>query len=362
MAITVRFLKLCPSTITTKQPCTLLWGKAVGGYSETGQFTLLLSIIRKNKIMKVAKIILCIFLINLFIFLISASLVLADQSQNVDAYVTDWRDTTYLIKNIRSDFQPNDPLSFSAYYGVSSLTIPFSNIKRIIVTDRVLLSLSEDFSKTNYYSSGEIILKNDELLQCHWMTHGWRGYNKYDGLISIEGNSWKEIKFRGFHNPKKRVKLGKQGAYPYTIHVSSFKNKHVANSVAIKLREKGLPAFVCPVQIPNRGEFHRIFIGFYSTFRETRKAAQKLKGVKNLFPLEAKMPYAIQVGTFNSDQKLKKLEAGLQSKTYLTYAIPDATANHRSKLLFGAFRTAEETAIFTQKLQNEGFEAKMVTR
>ena len=312
--------------------------------------------------MKVAKIIICIFLFNLCIFLISASLVLADQSHSVDAYVTDWRDTTYLIKNIRSDFQPNDPLSFYAYYGVSTLTIPFSNIKRIIVTDRALLNISKDFSEAKYYSSGKIILTSDELLQCQWISHGWQGYNKYDGLISIKGNSWKEIKFRGFHNPKKRVKLDKQGTYPYTIHVSSFKNKHVANSVAIKLREKGLPAFVCPVQIPNRGEFHRIFIGFYSTFRETKKAALKLKGVKNLYPLEAKMPYAIQVGTFNSDQKLKKLEADLQSKTYLTYAVPDATANHQTKLLFGAFRTAKESEIFSNMLQNEGFETKVVKR
>ena len=362
MAITVRFLNLCPSTITTKQPCTPLWGKAEAGNSETGQFILFLSIIRKNKTMKVAKIIICIFLFNLCIFLISASLILADQSHGVDAYVTDWTDTTYLIKNVRSDFQPNDPLSFYAYYGVSTLTIPFSNIKRIIVTDRALLSLSEDFSEAKHYSSGEITLTNDEILQCRWVSNGWKGYNKYDGLISIEGNSWKEIKFRGFHNPKKKIKLGKQGAYPYTIHVSSFKNKQVANSVAVNLREKGFPAFVCPVQLPIRGEFHRIFIGFYSTFRETRKAAQKLKGAKNLYPLEAKMPYAIQVGTFNSDQNLKKLAADLQSKTYLTYAVPDATANHRTKLLFGAFRTAEETAIFTKKLQNEGFEAKVVTR
>jgi SPOR domain len=362
MAITVRFLKLCPSAITTKQPCALLWGKAEAGHSETGQFILFLSIIRKHKIMKVAKIIICIFLFNLCIFLISASLVLADQSHGVDAYVTDWRDTTYLIKNVRSDFQPNDSLSFYAYYGVSTLTIPFSSIKRIIVTDRTLLTLSEDFSEAKHYSSGEIILTNDELLQCHWISHGWKGYNKYDGLISIEGNSWKEIKFRGFDNPKKGLRLGKQGAYPYTIHVSSYRNKHVAYNAAIKLREKGSPAFVCPVQLPIRGEFYRIFIGFYSTFRETRKAALKLKGAKDLYPLEAKMPYAIQVGTFNSDQNLKKVESDLQSKTYLTYAVPDATANHRTKLLFGAFRTAKEASIFTKMIQNDGFEAKVVTR
>lgn len=312
--------------------------------------------------MKVAKIIICVFLFNLCIFLVSASLVLAEQSHSIDAYVTDWKDTTYLIKNVRSDFQPNDPFSFHVYYGVSTLTIPFSNIKRIIVTDRVLLNVSRDFSEARYYSSGEIILTNDKLLKCRWRPHGWIGYNKYDGLISIEGNAWKKIEFKSFSNPKKKVGFGKQGAYPYTIHVSSFKSKDVANSVAIKLREKGLPAFVCPVQIPNRGKFHRVFIGFYSTFRETRKAALKLKGVKNLYPLEAKMPYAIQVGTFNSDQKLKKLEADLQSKTYLTYAVHDATANHGTKLLFGAFRTAKETAIFAKMLQNEGFEAKVVKR
>jgi len=312
--------------------------------------------------MKVAKIIICTVLINLCIFLVSVSSLLADQSHGIDAYVTDWKDTTYVIKNVRSDFQPNDPYSFYAYYGVSTLTIPFSNIKRIIVTDVVLLNVSKDFTEAKYYSSGEIILTNNEHLQCRWISHGWQGYNKYDGLISIEENSWKEIKFGGFNKPKKRAKLGEHGTYPYTIHVSSFKSKRIANSEALKLREKGLPAFVCPVQIPNRGEFHRIFIGFYSTFRETKKAALKLKGVKNLYPLEAKMPYAIQIGTFNSDQKLQKLEADLQSKTYLTYAVPEATENHQTKLLFGAFRTAKETAIYSKMLQNEGFEAKVVKR
>jgi len=74
------------------------------------------------------------------------------------------------------------------------------------------------------------------------------------------------------------------------------------------------------------------------------------------------MPYAIQVGTFNSDQELKKLEADLQSKTYLAYSVPDMAENNKTKLLFGAFRTEKETAIFTKKLQNKGFEAKVVRR
>lgn len=331
--------------------------------------------------MKVTKTNLMIFLFTLSVFLVSEGLVLADQSHRIDAYVTDWKDTTYLIKNVRSDFQPNDPLSFYAYYGASRLTIPFSKIRQIIVTERIVSSLSENFSEAKYYSSGEIILTNNELLKCSWVSNGWRGYNKYDGLIFVDESSWREVKFGSFNDLKKKVKyrrfdnprkatgrakkatgLGKQGAYPYTIHVSSFRNKRVANSMAKKLRKSGLPAFVCPAQIPNRGKFHRIFIGFYKTFRETKKAALKLKGIKYLYPLEAKMPYAVQLGTFNSDQKLKKLEADLQSKTYLTYTVPDTTENHKTKLLFGAFRTKKETARYTEKLQNEGFDAKVVKR
>jgi hypothetical protein len=311
--------------------------------------------------MKITKTIMWIFLFTLCIFLISESLVLAGQSYGVDAYVTDWTDTNYIVKDVRSDFYPNTH-AFYAYYGVSALTLPLSNITRIIVTDRILITSSTNYSEPKYYCFGEIILKNNESLRCSWTPNGWKGVNKFDGEIFIGKNYWKEIKFGGFNNLKKRVGSGKPSAYPYTIHVSSFKNKHVANSVAMKLKKEGIPAFVCPAQIPNRGEYHRIFIGFYKTFKETRKAALKLKGVKNLYPLEAKMPYAIQVGTFNSDQELKKLEADLQSKTYLAYSVPDMAENSKTKLLLGAFRTEKETAVLTKKLQNEGFEAKVIMR
>jgi cell division septation protein DedD len=303
-------------------------------------------------------------LLTLCILLVSASLVFAEQSNGINAYVTDWTDANYVIKDVHSDYHPNDPFTFYAYYRASVLTLPLSKIKRIMVTDRIFLSHSKDFSEPKYYCSGEIILKDDELLECSWISNGWKGYNNYDGLIFIGENSWKEIKFGNFNTRKKKVRLGldKQNGYPYTIHVSSFRNKHIANSVAMKLREKGVTAFVCPARIPDRGEYHRIFIGFYRTFKEARKAALKLKGKENLYPLEAKMPYAVQLGTFNSDQELKELEAALQSKAYLTYSVPDEGANNKTKLLFGAFRTEKETAMFTKKLQNQGFEAKVAKR
>ena len=74
------------------------------------------------------------------------------------------------------------------------------------------------------------------------------------------------------------------------------------------------------------------------------------------------MPYAILVGTFASDLELKKLEADLRSKAYLTYSIPDEPDSNGTRLLIGAFRTAKEATVLTKKLQKEGFNAKVVRR
>ena len=151
-------------------------------------------------------------------------------------------------------------------------------------------------------------------------------------------------------------------AYPYTIHVSSYRNKKKANRLAMELRQKGVPAFVCPTQVSGKGDYYRIFIGFYRTLEETRKTASKLRGQKDLHPLEAKMPYAVQVGKFDSDLERTKLEADLRSNAYLAYSIPDTADNRKANLLIGAYRTEEEAARLAKRLQQEGFKAKVVKR
>lgn len=158
---------------------------------------------------------------------------------------------------------------------------------------------------------------------------------------------------------KQRGTPAKQGAYPYTVHVSSFKTKEKSSSVAMKLREKGIPAFTCPAHIPGKGKYYRIFVGFYGNFEETRKAALKLEGRKDLYPLEAKLPYAIQVGIFDSDQEVKMLEADLRSKALLTYSIPN---RNKIQVLVGAFRTKKEAARLAKELQMEGFQTKVIQR
>jgi cell division septation protein DedD len=179
--------------------------------------------------------------------------------------------------------------------------------------------------------------------------------NEYEGRLQ-DGTFIKD------HMSKGKGATTVLGTYPYTIQVGSCQKRENSNNLTMKLRRDGLPAFVSPALIPGRGDFYRIFIGYYRTFNETRRAASQLKDQKDLHPIESKMPYAIQVGAFHSDQELIKLEAALRSKEYLAYSIPGTNDNSMTRLLVGAFKTEQEAARFSKRFQIEGIEAKVVTR
>lgn len=300
----------------------------------------------------------------LFVFSLSFVLeshVFAGQLHNVDAYVTDWTGTEYFVREIYPDNHPNTR-AFYVRHENSTITLAFSKIKQIIVTDRFLVTDSEHMLARQYHCFGEIILRDNHTLNCSWTPTGWKGGNNFGGNIFIGRNHWKEIRFSDSSLVNCSQVSADPGLYPYTIHVCSFRNKNVSNRIAMKLRKKGIPAFTCRTQIPGKGNFYRIFIGFFRTLQETRKAALELKGQKALYPLEAKMPYAITLGTFDSDQELRKLEANLQSRAYLAYTIPDKPDTSRTRLLIGAFRTEKDTVELTKALQKEGFTPRVVSR
>jgi cell division septation protein DedD len=150
--------------------------------------------------------------------------------------------------------------------------------------------------------------------------------------------------------------------YPYTILVCSSQSKKRSNALAFELRSKGHLAFTCPAKIPGKGDWYRVFIGYYERLEETRQAASKLNVQHFTKPLEAKMPFAVQIGILNSEDELKKLEANLLSKAYLAYSILDGPENKKIKLLLGAYRTEKDASTFAQKLKEEGYNPKVVRR
>lgn len=160
-----------------------------------------------------------------------------------------------------------------------------------------------------------------------------------------------------------RIKhMVQQRAYPYTIQVSSDRKKESSYRIAMGLRKQGDLAFTSHAHIPRKGNWYRVFIGFYGTLEEAQKAASKWKRGKFPDAWVVRLPYTVQVGLYDEIQKIEKLEADLQKKGYISYRIPDPQDNGKIRLLIGAFKAEKETAKLSAKLKEEGFESKVVFR
>jgi hypothetical protein len=156
--------------------------------------------------------------------------------------------------------------------------------------------------------------------------------------------------------------LIQQDFYPYTIQVSSRENKDAAIREAMKSRNKGGSGFVSHAYIPEKGDWYRVFIGFYRTYEEAQQAAFELKKQGYAHAFVVNMPFAVEIGISFKDEELKILEADLRSKGYLAYSVLDRSYNNKIRLLFGAFRTEKEAEILAKELEKEGFRSKVVRR
>ena len=149
---------------------------------------------------------------------------------------------------------------------------------------------------------------------------------------------------------------------PYTIQVSAFRDLQMSNQVAKKLLTNGDRAFTSPVQIPGKGKWHRVYIGYYKTQEEAKAAAAGLKKRSFRYVRIAKKPYAVQVGLVGSQKEVQELKSRLQAKGYLAYSLPAGNAQSQTRILVGAYESKEAAANLTNQLQKDGFSAEILPR
>ncbi|MBW2573544.1 MAG: SPOR domain-containing protein [Deltaproteobacteria bacterium] len=159
-----------------------------------------------------------------------------------------------------------------------------------------------------------------------------------------------------------RAPPGPQDFYPYVIQVSSYANKEESIQAALRSRKKGYSGFVSGAHVPGKGDWHRVFVGFYRTFEEAQRNAFEMKKQDYLHAFVLKMPFAVQIGIFSSDKELKELEVDLRLKGYLTYRLPDRISSDKTRLLFGAFPNEAAASEIAKALQKEDFKPKVVQR
>lgn len=149
---------------------------------------------------------------------------------------------------------------------------------------------------------------------------------------------------------------------PYTIQVSSFRDRQKSNQVARKLITAGDPAFTSPIDIPGKGKWSRVYIGNYKTLAEAKVAAADLKRRKFRYVNITRQPYTIQVGPPVSNGEAQQLKSRLKAKGYLAYSLPARDNPYQIRVVVGAFENEQAAESLSSQLKKDGFRPKVALK
>lgn len=155
---------------------------------------------------------------------------------------------------------------------------------------------------------------------------------------------------------------GNLGPLPYTIQVSAYRDSQKSLDVATKLKNNGDPAFTSPVLIPGKGQWHRVYIGFYQTLAEAKKAAGRLKKRNFSYTEIVKKPLAVQVGMTDSYKDAREFKARLRDKGYMAYSLLDRKGRKKTRILIGAYDSENEARQLIEQLREDGFTTQVLPR
>lgn len=151
---------------------------------------------------------------------------------------------------VEKDVVPQEKLTF-----YDSLTAPRVEVPKAKFTTKVEGKIVEAPPKESKAREKEIVKKSP-----------------------IEAKVKTEIKSRAEEQPSKVT----QGMY--TIQVSSFRNKNLAEELKSSLVSKGYNAYIVPVETQDGRMRYRIRVGSFTSRAEAERLAEKLKTERNLNP------------------------------------------------------------------------------
>jgi tetratricopeptide (TPR) repeat protein len=149
--------------------------------------------------------------------------------------------------------------------------------------------------------------------------------------------------------------------YPYVIQVSAYREPEKSINTALELRKKGDTAFTAYAVIPKKGEWYRVFVGYYQTFAKAKESAALLKERRFMHGIIHKKPWAISIGDFVDEKEIQQMEDALLQKGYLAYRITKDEGK-ATRLLIGAYKTPQEAHEMSKRIKANGFSLQVVKR
>lgn len=153
--------------------------------------------------------------------------------------------------------------------------------------------------------------------------------------------------------------------HPFSVQVGSSRSRLLCYRVATMLQKLEYPAFISSIDLKSRDVWHRVYIGAFAT----RDSAQKIKD--QLFRdnitegFLRHFPYAVQVGSSDSQEQLEQLHLKLLENKHLPYITPIQNASSgriEGRLLVGACYSKDDCTHLLSTLTSQGFSGVVVER
>lgn len=153
------------------------------------------------------------------------------------------------------------------------------------------------------------------------------------------------------------VVLKKEGSYPYSLHMGSFRTlERAKKAMAFYSTQNNLSPYWVKVDLQEKGEWFRVFYGYFKDYGQSERFKQE-KGLKD--SKTKKTPYACLIGVYTSD-KLEDKIMSLKMLGYFPYVIevPDGGG----RLFVGVFQTRAGAEKQSNDLKSDNIESQVVTR
>lgn len=127
---------------------------------------------------------------------------------------------------------------------------------------------------------------------------------------------------------------------PYSLHVGSFQSEASALETATRLERAGWTAFVTPVDLGERGLWHRVYAGTYADSAAAGEALRGLTG-RGLVPEGAvrETPLTFLLGVYPTREEAERRRSDLRERGIPAYV----AGRDPARVYAGAYSTREES-------------------
>jgi capsular exopolysaccharide synthesis family protein len=148
-----------------------------------------------------------------------------------------------------------------------------------------------------------------------------------------------------------------QGEYPYSIYLSSLKTLDQAKRAISVYAGKGIQAYWVKVHFKEKGEWYRIYAGYFKDRQEAEGFAQA-RGITEKETL--KTEYANLIGAYSQSKDFDDRVKAISDLGYSSYTVKGSDG--KLKLLVGAYVTEEAAEQQRQDLMARGIENRVIKR